>query len=113
MQHVQTKGEITELLAQAGVRPRKRFGQHFLIDGNLMRRLCVEGYDYELFSNHNIEIFHLAHKVDKGKNYELNRLRFQKKQQADGRHFHTNHFFEIYEHDGYSLFSDFSEENNC
>ncbi len=33
-----------ELLAEAGVRPRKRLGQHFLIDGNLMRRLvsCAE-----------------------------------------------------------------------
>ena len=43
MQHVQTKREITELLTGAGVRPRKRFGQHFLIDGNLMRRLCEAG----------------------------------------------------------------------
>ena len=40
-QHVQTKREITALLAAAGVRPRKRFGQHFLIDGNLMRRLVA------------------------------------------------------------------------
>ena len=36
---VQTKREIKALLDQAGLRPRKRFGQHFLIDGNLMRRL--------------------------------------------------------------------------
>ncbi len=39
MDHVQTKREIESLLDQAGLRPRKRFGQHFLIDGNLMRRL--------------------------------------------------------------------------
>jgi len=33
-----------ELLQAAGIRPRKRLGQHFLIDGNLMRRLvaCAE-----------------------------------------------------------------------
>ncbi len=37
--HVQTKREIQETLAAAGLHPRKRFGQHFLIDGNLMRRL--------------------------------------------------------------------------
>lgn len=37
--HVQTKKEIQGLLEAAGLRPRKRFGQHFLIDGNLMRRL--------------------------------------------------------------------------
>lgn len=42
--HVQTKREIEALLDQAGLRPRKRFGQHFLVDGNLMRRL-VESAD--------------------------------------------------------------------
>jgi 16S rRNA (adenine1518-N6/adenine1519-N6)-dimethyltransferase len=46
LQHVQTKREVEELLCQAGVRPRKRFGQHFLIDGNLMRRL-VESADLD------------------------------------------------------------------
>ena len=42
--HVQTKREIEQLLADRGLHPRKRFGQHFLIDGNLMRRLadCAE-----------------------------------------------------------------------
>ena len=39
LDHVQTKREIEELLGRFGLRPRKRFGQHFLIDGNLMRRL--------------------------------------------------------------------------
>lgn len=38
-EHVQTKREIESALSAAGLRPRKRFGQHFLIDGNLMRRL--------------------------------------------------------------------------
>jgi 16S rRNA (adenine1518-N6/adenine1519-N6)-dimethyltransferase len=33
----QTKREIQELLAQAGGRPRHRFGQNFMIDGNLVR----------------------------------------------------------------------------
>ena len=37
---LQTKQEIERLLAKAGVRPRKRFGQNFLIDGNLMRRVA-------------------------------------------------------------------------
>jgi len=40
VQHVQTKREIEQVLATAGVHPRKRFGQHFLIDGNLMRRVA-------------------------------------------------------------------------
>lgn len=39
--HVQTKREIQRLLAGPGVRPRKRFGQHFLVDGNLMRRVAA------------------------------------------------------------------------
>lgn len=44
VQHVQTKREIEALLSTAGLRPRRRLGQHFLIDGNLMRRLagCAE-----------------------------------------------------------------------
>jgi len=41
VEHVQTKSEIAAILASAGMRPRKRFGQHFLIDGNLMRSLVV------------------------------------------------------------------------
>jgi 16S rRNA (adenine1518-N6/adenine1519-N6)-dimethyltransferase len=36
---VQTKRQIQELLAAAGVRPIKQLGQHFLIDLNLMRLL--------------------------------------------------------------------------
>ncbi|MFQ5493950.1 MAG: 16S rRNA (adenine(1518)-N(6)/adenine(1519)-N(6))-dimethyltransferase RsmA [Phycisphaerae bacterium] len=39
-QPVQTKRMIAALLADVSARPKKRFGQHFLIDGNLMRRLC-------------------------------------------------------------------------
>lgn len=34
-----TKHQIRQLLESAGVRPNKRFGQHFLIDLNLMRLL--------------------------------------------------------------------------
>ncbi len=45
-QHVQTKAEIAALLNAAGAPPQKRFGQHFLIDGNLMRRL-VAGAELE------------------------------------------------------------------
>lgn len=36
---MQTKREIQDLLASAGVRPNKQLGQHFLIDLNLMRLL--------------------------------------------------------------------------
>jgi len=37
--HPPTLTEIKALLAEAGLRPQKRYGQHFLIDGNLMRML--------------------------------------------------------------------------
>ena len=37
---VQTKRHIEAVLLAAGVHPNRRFGQHFLIDGNLMRRLA-------------------------------------------------------------------------
>ncbi|MCL2330800.1 MAG: 16S rRNA (adenine(1518)-N(6)/adenine(1519)-N(6))-dimethyltransferase RsmA [Phycisphaerae bacterium] len=36
---VQTRKEMEALLSGAGIRPLKRFGQNFLIDGNLIRKL--------------------------------------------------------------------------
>jgi 16S rRNA (adenine1518-N6/adenine1519-N6)-dimethyltransferase len=42
MSHPPTQTEIKALLAEAGLRPEKRYGQHFLIDGNLMRMLVDE-----------------------------------------------------------------------
>jgi 16S rRNA (adenine1518-N6/adenine1519-N6)-dimethyltransferase len=35
----QTQGEIRAILAAAGISPLKRFGQNFLVDANLMRKL--------------------------------------------------------------------------
>ena len=42
MSHPPTQTEIRAMLAEAGLRPDKRYGQHFLIDGNLMRLLVAE-----------------------------------------------------------------------
>jgi len=42
MTHVPTKTEIREALAEAGLRPDTSRGQHFLVDGNLMRLLAAE-----------------------------------------------------------------------
>jgi len=42
MSHPPTLTEIKAMLAEAGLRPEKRYGQHFLIDGNLMRMLVDE-----------------------------------------------------------------------
>ncbi len=41
VEHVQTKQEIKQALQAIGAQPLKRFGQNFLIDGNLMRRLAA------------------------------------------------------------------------
>ena len=41
---MQTKQQIQQLLASAGILPDKRLGQHFLIDLNLMR-LLIDGAD--------------------------------------------------------------------
>jgi glycosyltransferase involved in cell wall biosynthesis len=79
-------------------------------DTDLMYRLCVHKFEYALFCNSGIEVFHLSHLVDKGAAYHINRDRFLEKQRREGRLFNTNHFFEIYENDGYSLFSDFPKE---
>jgi len=42
MAHVPTKTEIRATLADAGLRPDTARGQHFLVDGNLMRLLVAE-----------------------------------------------------------------------
>jgi 16S rRNA (adenine1518-N6/adenine1519-N6)-dimethyltransferase len=39
----QTKHQIQALLAQVSGRPRRRFGQHFMIDGNLVRLVADAG----------------------------------------------------------------------
>ena len=42
MSHPPTKTEIRARLDEAGLRPDRRLGQHFLVDGNLMRMLASE-----------------------------------------------------------------------
>jgi len=42
MSHPPTQTDIRQLLARAGLRPDRRYGQHFLVDGNLMRLLVAE-----------------------------------------------------------------------
>lgn len=38
---IQTKRDVESMLTAAGLRPDKHLGQHFLIDGNLMRKLVA------------------------------------------------------------------------
>ena len=79
-------------------------------DTELMWRLCLAGYEYDLLSKHNIVVFHLAHAVNKEEKYEENRKRFSDKQINEGKIFKVNHFFEMYDNDGYSLFSDLPDD---
>ena len=46
MSHPPTQNEIRAILDAANLRPDKRFGQHFLIDGNLMR-MVVDAAELE------------------------------------------------------------------
>jgi 16S rRNA (adenine1518-N6/adenine1519-N6)-dimethyltransferase len=46
MSHPPTQTEIRAILEEAGLRPHKRYGQHFLIDGNLMR-MVVDAAELE------------------------------------------------------------------
>src|SRR5947209_5791331 len=39
----QTKHEIQAILSEAGTEPRHRFGQNFMIDGNLVRLVAEAG----------------------------------------------------------------------
>ncbi len=39
----QTKQQIVALLSSAGMEPRHRFGQNFMIDGNLVRLVADAG----------------------------------------------------------------------
>jgi len=38
---VQTRSEVQTILHKANLRPSKRLGQHFLVDGNLMRKVAA------------------------------------------------------------------------
>jgi 16S rRNA (adenine1518-N6/adenine1519-N6)-dimethyltransferase len=44
MPHPPTQTEIRAMMAEVGLRPDRRYGQHFLVDGNLMR-LLVDAAD--------------------------------------------------------------------
>jgi len=72
-------------------------------DTDLMMRLCMNNFRYDLMHSDGISIFHLSHPVDKSNTAAINRKRFVLKQQSAGIEFHLNHFFGIFDDDGYSI----------
>jgi len=73
-------------------------------DTDLMMRLCAAGMSYSLLCHDDVHVFHLGH----GSNTRLlakNLERFNDLERKLGRWFHVNHFFGVYEADGYGLFS--------
>jgi len=74
-------------------------------DTDLMMRLCIGKYNYQLMSNDNIYIYHLSHEVDKSNYSQINKKRFHEKQNELGIKFHLNHFFGIFDDDEYAILS--------
>lgn len=67
-------------------------------DTDLMMRLCVNKFNYELLSDSDIYIYHLSHPVDKEKYRAINEKIFLNKQKKLGIKFYLNHFFGIFSH---------------
>lgn len=67
-------------------------------DTDLMMRLCVNGFNYEILADSDIYIYHLSHSVDKEKYRSTNEKRYQDKQQKMNIKFYLNHFFGIFSH---------------
>lgn len=74
-------------------------------DTDLMMRLCIENFQYDLLCNDYIAVYHLSHKVDKTKFQDINKEIFLQKQKELGIKFHLNHFFGIFDDDKYSILS--------
>jgi glycosyltransferase involved in cell wall biosynthesis len=73
-------------------------------DTDLMMRLCLAGRNYSLLSRSDVRVFHLGH-GSTARVVSNNLGRFNDFERRTGKWFHVNHFFEIYEADGYGLFS--------
>ena len=74
-------------------------------DTDLMMRLSVNDYQYNLLYNDHITVYHLAHTVDKSRFLETNRDIFLNKQKKMGIKFHLNHFFGVFDDDSYPIWS--------
>jgi GT2 family glycosyltransferase len=74
-------------------------------DTDLMMRLCLAGHDYKILGGEDVAVYHLGH-GSSNRDFRQNLARFNELERAHGKWFHVNHFFGVYEADGYALFSD-------
>jgi glycosyltransferase involved in cell wall biosynthesis len=72
-------------------------------DTELLMRLCMSNTRYALLHEHEISAFHLTHASDVQADFVENMRRFNDLELERGFYFHVNHFFGVYEADGFSL----------
>ncbi len=73
-------------------------------DTDLMMRLSYNGYKYELMSDYNIAVYHLAHGADKYNDFSTNKKMYYNKQKELGQKFILSHFFGVFPSNNYNLF---------
>lgn len=83
----------------------ERFRGWGLEDTDLMMRLCLDGYHHALLGDHGISVIHLTHARETNTSYLENLRLFNDLEMERGLYFHVNHFFGVYEGDGYGLFT--------
>jgi GT2 family glycosyltransferase len=72
-------------------------------DTDLMMKLCLRDFKYALLAESGISVVHLTHPVNMVGDFKRNFQRFHDLEQTRGFLFHVNHFFGVYEGDGYSV----------
>jgi GT2 family glycosyltransferase len=80
-------------------------------DADLMQKLLHNEARFFLMETVNSYCIHLSHYVDKA-NVEDNIMIYQKKILERGKHFKLNHYFGVFEHDGWLSFSDAVDPSN-
>lgn len=74
-------------------------------DTDLMMRLCLARHEYRVLKDRDVEVYHLTH-ASRSRGSLLAQERFNALELQHGKWFHANHFFGVYEADGFGLFSD-------
>jgi GT2 family glycosyltransferase len=78
-------------------------------DTDLMMRLCLKKYSYDLMYNDNIEVFHLSHEANKLIDSKRNSKMFSIKKQQLGIQFNVGHFFGIFDNDSFDIIEHLTE----
>ncbi len=86
----------------------ERFIGWGLEDTELMMRLSFTGMTHKILSDEELSVIHLTHVSENIGSYRENLRRFNEIEIRNGVYFHINHFFGVYEADGYELFTNIS-----